>query len=422
MNGWDLAAIAAVIVGYAAFSRPLQTTPLTAPIVFVGCGFVLGSSALDWIHLGGDSEPVRLLAEVTLTLVLFTDAARIDMTALRHEYAVPLRLLGIGLPLTIIAGWALAVIDFSGFSVAEALVLAVILAPTDAALGQSVVSDERLPSRIRQGLNVESGLNDGLCVPLLFIAIGLAGTEADVESTPTAIRVVCEAIGYGVLFGILAGAIGGLLLRYVKRHNLAEQVWLPAVPVGIAAISYGLATPPGGSGFIAAFVAGLTYGTLRRPGEDIALTEELGGIASAATFVVFGAAVVGPVLGDLTWTSVVYGVLSLTAVRMLPVAVALVGTRARLPTVAFLGWFGPRGLASIVFTVIVLEDSAVPHVHAITVVVVFTVVLSVFAHGLTSKALTTRYAAWFGRHPDDAKPTMEAVPAAHQRWRHAARR
>ena len=245
MNGWDLAAIAVVIVGYAAFSRPFQTTPLTAPIVFVACGFVLGSSALDWIHLGGDSEPVRLLAEVTLTLVLFTDAARIDMTALRHEYAVPLRLLGIGLPLTIIAGWALAVVDFSGFSVAEALVLAVILAPTDAALGQSVVSDERLPSRIRQGLNVESGLNDGLCVPLLFIAIGLAGTEAGVESTPTAIRVVCEAIGYGVAFGILAGAIGGLLLRYVKRHHLAEQVWLPAVPVGIAAISYGLATPPG---------------------------------------------------------------------------------------------------------------------------------------------------------------------------------
>ena len=212
---------------------------------------------------------MRLLAEVTLTLVLFTDAARIDMTALRHEYAVPLRLLGIGLPLTILAGWALAW-SLLRLRVAEALVLAVILAPTDAALGQSVVSDERLPSRIRQGLNVESGLNDGLCVPLLFIAIGLAGTEADVESTPTAIRVVCEAIGYGVLFGILAGAIGGLLLRYVKRHNLAEQVWLPAVPVGIAAISYGLATPPGGSGFIAAFVAGLTYGTLRRPGEDIA--------------------------------------------------------------------------------------------------------------------------------------------------------
>ena len=187
MNGWDLAAIAIVIVGYAAVSRPFQTTPLTAPIVFVGCGFVLGSSALDWIHLGGDSESVRLLAEVTLTLVLFTDAARIDMTALRREYAVPLRLLGIGLPLTIIAGWALAVVDFSGFGVAEALVLAVILAPTDAALGQSVVSDERLPSRIRQGLNVESGLNDGLCVPLLFIAIGLAGTEADAESTPTAI-------------------------------------------------------------------------------------------------------------------------------------------------------------------------------------------------------------------------------------------
>ena len=156
---------------------------------------------------------MRLLAEVTLTLVLFTDAARIDMTALRHEYAVPLRLLGIGLPLTIIAGWALAVVDFSGFSVAEALVLpSSWRRPTP--LSASRWSADEFPSGIRQGLNVESGLNDGLCVPLLFIAIGLAGTEADVESTPTAIRVVCEkAIGYGVLFGILAGATGGLLLR-----------------------------------------------------------------------------------------------------------------------------------------------------------------------------------------------------------------
>ena len=158
MNGWDLALIAGVIAGYAAVSRTLQPTPLTAPIVFVGCGFVLGTSGLDWIQLGEGSESVRLLAEVTLTLVLFTDAARIDMTALRREYTVPLRLLGIGLPLTILAGWALAVISFSGFAVAEALVLAVILAPTDAALGQSVVSDDgslRDPSGAQRRVRAE---------------------------------------------------------------------------------------------------------------------------------------------------------------------------------------------------------------------------------------------------------------------------
>ena len=291
MNGWDLAAIAAVIAGYAAVSRCFRVTPLTAPIVFVGCGFLLGSSGLDWIHLGANSESVRVLAEVTLTLVLFTDAARIDMTALRQEYAVPLRLLGIGLPLTILAGWVLAVAGFSSFDLAEALVLAVILAPTDAALGQSVVSDARLPSRIRQGLNVESGLNDGLCVPLLFIAIGLAGAETNSESTSTALRIVSEAIGYGVLFGVAAGGVGGLLLRFE-----AARSGRAGVAAGGAGGDRGdlLRTrrPARGQRLHRSIRRRSRLRHLRRP-VSIDLAEEIGVMLNAVTFVVFGAALVG---------------------------------------------------------------------------------------------------------------------------------
>jgi len=419
MSTWSLAVIASVVVAYALLSRRLERTPLTAGIVFLSAGLLFGGKGLGWVELGARGETVRVLAEATLTLVLFSDAARIDLGALRREYVVPARLLGIGLPLTIALGCALAVGLLGTLSFGEALVLAVILAPTDAALGQAVVTDARLPSRIRQGLNVESGLNDGICVPLLFIALGISEAEADVKSAHGALTLVAQSIGYGVLFGVVCGLGGAILLRFARRHDLVEGAWLQVVPVATATLSYGLAAPLGGSGFIAAFVAGLTFGgTLRGDAEHTTrLLEELGGLSNAITFIVFGAAFVGPVLGDLTWATAVYGVLSLTVIRMLPVAVAFAGTHARPQTTAFAGWFGPRGLASIVFTVIVLDEGHLPGIKTITVVVVFTIVLSVYAHGLSARPLVDRYGTWFRTHPKDEQPVMESVPAPHQRWR-----
>ncbi len=380
---------------------------------------LFGSKGLGWIDLGPRSEQVRLLAEVTLTLVLFADASRIDVAALRREYSVPARLLGIGLPLTIVAGLAAGAGLFGSFSLAELLILAVILAPTDAALGQAVVTDPRLPSRIRQGLNVESGLNDGICVPLLFIALAIAEAEEGTASAHGAVVLVVEAIGYGVLFGAIAGAAGGLVARLARRHGLLDSAWSQILPVATAALAYGLAAPPGGSGFIAAFVAGFAYGRLHRDSEGEAsyLLDQLGDLANSITFLVFGAAIVGTVLAELTWRAVVYGVLSLTVVRMLPVAVSLVGTHARHRTVAFLGWFGPRGLASIVFTVIALEHGTLGHGSAISVAVVFTIVLSVYLHGLSARPLTDRYSRWYRAHSRERLPPMESVHAPAQRWR-----
>jgi sodium/hydrogen antiporter len=418
MSGWSLAVIAGVVVAFAVVSRRLDRTPITAAIFFVSCGLLFGTKGLGWIDLGARSESVRLLAEVTLTFVLFADAARIDLRALRKEYLVPARLLGIGLPLTILLGFALAAGLFRELSLGEALLLAIILAPTDAALGQAVVTDQRLPSRIRQGLNVESGLNDGICVPLLFIALALSGSEAHSLSDHGALTLVVKAIGYGVLFGVVCGVVGAYLLRFGRRRELTDATWMQVVPVGTAALAYGLATPLGGSGFIAAFVGGFTFGAVLRTDEGTTLLlEELGGLANAGTFIVFGAAFVGPYLSKLTWTAALYGVLSLTVARMLPVAAAFAGTHARLQTIAFAGWFGPRGLASIVFTVIVLDETKLPYDSTIAVVVVFTIVLSVYAHGLSSRPLTTRYASWYRAHPGDRRPAMEAVHAEPQRWR-----
>ena len=351
--------------------------------------------------------------------MLFADASRIDVGALRREYKVPARLLGIGLPLTILAGWAVGAGLFGSFTLAEVLILAVILAPTDAALGQAVVTDPRLPSRIRQGLNVESGLNDGICVPLLFIALALAEAEEGSKTAHGAFTLVVEAIGYGVLFGAVAGVAGGLVARLARRHGLLDSGWSQILPVATAALAYGLASPPGGSGFIAAFVAGFAFGKLHRDteGETTYLLDQFGELANSVTFLVFGAAIVGTVLADLSWSAVVYGVLSLTVVRMLPVALALAGTHARHRTVAFVGWFGPRGLASIVFTVIALENGTLDHASSITVAVVFTIVLSVYLHGLSARPLTERYARWYRAHSRDALPPMESVHAPAQRWR-----
>jgi NhaP-type Na+/H+ or K+/H+ antiporter len=419
LHGWELAVVAAVVVAYAAVSGRLTRTPLTPAIFFVTAGLLAGSEVLGWIDLDAESSPVRLLAEATLTLVLFADASRIDFGALRQEYAVPLRLLGIGLPLTIVLGALVAAGLIGELSLAEAAILAIVLAPTDAALGQAVVTDPRLPSRIRQGLNVESGLNDGICVPLLFIAIAVAEAEAGTASNLGAVELVLEQIGYGVLGGVVAGALGAAIVRFGTRRNLIEPAWIQILTVGTAGLAYGLAAPIGGSGFIAAFVGGFVFGLIRRSsgGEVTYLLDEAGELLNGVTFVVFGAVILGAALVDITWETAVYAVLSLTVVRMLPVAVSLIGTGARRPTVAYTGWFGPRGLASIVFGVILVEDADLPHTEPILLAIALTIGLSVFAHGLSAQPLTERYVGWYRSHPRDRLPTMESKPAPEHRWR-----
>ena len=238
-----------------------------------------------------------------------------------------------------------------------------ILAPTDAALGQAVVTLKRLPSRVRQGLNVESGLNDGICVPLFWIVLAIAQAESGDIGDGAAVRLVLEQIGYGILAGVLAGIAAACVVIVARGHGRVEGSWLQVVPLAGAGLAFGLADPIGGSGFIAAFVGGFVFGAIRRrTSEDVGyLIEEVGEVFNAVTFIVFGAVLLGPVLGDVTWQVVLYAVLSLTVVRLIPVAISMIGTGLRRPTLAFLGWFGPRGLASIVFAVLVLEEGGLPH-------------------------------------------------------------
>jgi len=417
---WGLAVVAFALIVFGSVSRRVDGTPITPAIIFIGIGLLVGTQALDLVNAAPSGESVRVLAEATLTVVLFADASRIDLRKLRQEYAVPARLLGLGLPLTIALGAFIGAALFGALTLPEALVLAVILAPTDAALGQAVVTEPRLPSRIRQGLNVESGLNDGICVPLLFIVLAVAEAEDGRIGLAHAFRLVSEEIGWGIAAGLLAGVVVAATIRFSVPRGLIEQSWLQIMPVAGAALAYGIATPLGGSGFIAAFVAGMTFGALRAPAQDGEagfLTDQLGEVLNGVTFLVFGAVLLWPALDDLSWRIGVYAAASLTVVRMLPVMVAMLGTHARLRTVAFLGWFGPRGLASIVFALIVVQEASLPHATTIVLTTYATVGLSVLVHGATAAPLAGRYANWFASHPLEQRPRMESVHARTQRWR-----
>ena len=402
-------------------SRRLTDTPFTPAMAFVLIGLLVGPFVLDEVSVSPASGTVRTLAEATLAVVLFADASRIKLRVLRREYAVPLRLLGIGLPLTIVIGALLAAAMFAHLNAGEAVVLAVLLAPTDAALGQAVVTEPRLPSRIRQGLNVESGLNDGICVPLLLIALAAADIEAKATTSHHAISIVAEEIGYGILGGMVAGLAAAAVVAIGHRRDLISGPWLQVIPIAAAALAYGFAAALGGSGFIAAFLAGAIFGGLvpEESEEASRLNEELGALLGGVTLLIFGAVLLGPTLNHVSWQIALYAGLSLTVVRMLPVAIAMLGSAAKWQTVGFLGWFGPRGLASIVFAVITVQQAHLAGVDTILRATYLTIGLSVFAHGITAVPLARRYARWYEAHPQHRRPPMESVHAPHHRarWR-----
>ena len=298
----SLALVAVALVGVAAISARLSGSALTPAMLFVAFGLLVGTEVLGGIELSSSSATVRTLAEATLALVLFCDASRIDPRHLRRAVSVPLRLLGIGLPLTIALGTLAAAAILDVLSVWEALILGVVLAPTDAALGQAVVSNERVPERIRQGLNVESGLNDGICVPLLFAAVAAADVESEISDGRSAGTLLLEELGYGAVGGVVAGLLIALILTHAGRRGLIAAEWRQVIPVAGAVLAYGLAIALHGSGFIAAFVAGAVFrAALRRDPEELnRLSEEIGTVLNGVTFVLFGAILLGPALSAMT--------------------------------------------------------------------------------------------------------------------------
>lgn len=416
MESLGFVAVAVGVVLFALVSRRLESSVVTPPMVFAVFGLAIGSAGLGWLEVGDDMESghgfVHGLAEITLILVLFSDAARIDLRALKADHNLPVRMLVIGMPLAIIAGTAVALLLPLGLSLWEAALLAALMAPTDAALGQAVVSNPKVPARIRQALNVEGGLNDGIALPLVFLFACLAGAAHSVEDINWATFAGAQ-LGFGPLAGIVIGGAGAWALDTSALKGWISETYEGLAMLAIAFLSFAGAELIGGNGFIAAFVAGLVFGNFLRDRCRFVFefAEAEGQLLVLLVFMVFGAALLPEAIGALNshgWAAVVFAVLALTLVRMVPVAVALAGTGLRWQSILFLGWFGPRGLASILFALFVLEQVTMGLGHMILSITVMTVAISIFAHGITAAPLARLYGTYIARE----KSREEMMPVS----------
>jgi NhaP-type Na+/H+ or K+/H+ antiporter len=380
--------VAAVVFVWGAVSARLERADLSAPIVFTAVGAALAGVGLVEDPLAPES--LKALVEITLVWVLFADAARVRVHDLRGDLGLVLRLLAVGLPLTVLAGWGLAAWMFSGAGVWLALLLGAALAPTDAALGVPVVTNTVVPPRVRRLITVESGLNDGIATPIVMLAIAGAAALDDGEGSGTG-GVLAE-LAVGVAVGVGVGLAGGWLLRSARRRNWAAEDFVGVAVLALALLAYATALAVDGNGFVAAFCGGMAFGAAagRRGPSELVFLEQTSGAVSLLVWTAFGAIAV-PILADrMNWDVVLYAVLSLTLVRMVPVALALMGAGLDRSTVLFVGWFGPRGLASLVFALFALEELGSEGNEAVAVIAA-TVLLSVLAHGVSAAPLAARY-------------------------------
>ncbi|MEP5763545.1 MAG: cation:proton antiporter [Halieaceae bacterium] len=391
-----LTVLAAFAFFYSVVASRLERTPISGPVVYLFVGLACGSYGLGLVDLDIDREMLKRLAEYTLAMVLFADSANANMSMLKEVKKVPARLLLIGLPLTIAAGVVTGYFIFDSLTLLEIALLATMLAPTDAALGQAVVTNESVPDSVRESLNVESGLNDGICVPVLLIFLALATGQASGEDAGSLIvHLPLQAIGIGAGVGVVLALVGSSLVKFCGSRGWISGAWTRIPVITLAMFCFALSQWMGGSGFIGAFVGGMLFGALIKNHESkeelLAGAEGFGNLMSLLTWFVFGVVAFGKGLQDVSWQVILYAVLSLTVVRMLPVMLCLVGIKKHFDTQMFLGWFGPRGLASIVFIVMVLGEN-LPGANTLAAVVTWTVVLSIIAHGVSAVPFANKYA------------------------------
>ena len=391
----ELAILALFVFLYSIFSGRFERTIISGPMIFVFSGLIMGPLCLNWFRAEVTETEFRVLADLTLAIILFIDAANADFTVLKRQLNIPIRMLLFGLPGVIFLGTLMAALFFPELSLIDAAILATMLAATDAALGKGVITNPAVPARIREGLNLESGLNDGLCVPILFVFIALSLGQAGADGGYLlAVSLVVKEIGIGLLVGGGVTFLGTWLSNFCSKRGWVTEIWMQMTVVALALACFAIAQTLHGSGYIAAFSGGLLFGYLAKKDTHklVLAAEGIGETLALMTWMVFGAAVIGQAAETFTWRMIIYALLSLTVIRVLPIFFALEGSGETRESRLFLGWFGPRGLASIVFAIIVLNEG-VAGGNYMAMVVACTVFLSLLAHGITANPL----ANWIGQ-------------------------
>jgi sodium/hydrogen antiporter len=398
-----VAILFATILVYNLVAKKISDSILTAPMIFLVVGLVVSPLVLGAIDFESNRELILIYAELALSVALFTDAASIDTRKARKN-PLPVRLLFIGLPLTIGLGTILALMAFAGITLGEAGLIGSILAPTDAALGQAILHNKHVPENIRNGMDVESGLNDGGSIPFFALFLTLAQVEAGELSISGWVIFSLQQIGLGIFLGVIVGFIGAYLINRSIGKGWIKPNRRPIAFIALAILAFLIADLLGGSGFIAAYIAGLTVAAFRHyiTEELVEYAEVEGEALSLGVFFILGLMFI-TVFPYITWLVIVYAILSLTLVRMGPVWISLVRTKLKSKDKVFIGWFGPRGLASIVLVIIALgETGNIAGLGTVVAVCVLTVVMSIFAHGITAAPLAKLFYPSGG---DDAENT-----------------
>ncbi len=384
------------VMAFAALSRRIETSVVTLPMAFTAFGWLIGQGGAKLVPLHVEHDLIHIVAEVTLILVLFADASRVNLRDLRRNYAIPSRMLLIGMPLTILLGTSIALWVAPDVPWAVALLVAAILTPTDAALGRAVVSNSAVPISLRQGILVESGLNDGLALPVVMIAAFIAAqaTDTAVEGTPNSVVMFAlMQVILGPLAGLIIGALSARLLDSVVNSRLITTAFQGLYFLSAAFLAFVAAELIGGNGFIAAFVGGLAFGSTLNSSSDFIdeFMEGEGQLLTIFTFLIFGMVMVPLGIEHANWRTIVLAVLFLTLIRMLPIWLALIGSGLNTYEKLYLGWFGPRGLASILFALLILERFEIPRRDEILACVVLTIMLSIVLHGISANPLSARF-------------------------------
>ena len=397
-----IVALLLVVLLWSLIAERLADSPITGPMVMVSAGLL--TSSLFPLETGNTHAAAYFLAELTLIIVLFSDASRISLPALKQGNRQPLRMLLIGLPGCIAIGTLIGLSLFPTLGFWSVALLAAILAPTVAALGEAVVSSHSVPEPIRQTLSVESGLNDGLVVPVVLLLACGANITHNLGAATDWLLLAARQIGFGTLAGLAIGYAGALATRRALDAGTLGQGWQGVASLALAGLAWAIAELLHGNGFISAFIAGLVFGnSLQRPASFLfAFQETEGQLLVLATFALFGALMLPGVLTQIDGTVLLYAIASLSVVRMLPIVLSLLGTATRWRDRLFLAWFGPRGLASILFVLLVGESAGIPQYDRLTAVVFTTVALSVLLHGLTAGPLSRLYSP--GTSLPDTRP------------------